>query len=162
MFYTHLLLSFSILRSSGQQLQQARAVVLPLPSFHRAVIFAKTLYIGVAIHGLFMIGQKMVKKSEWLHGGGDDGANEKILPLMCCYLIPSSGTRCKLCKYSFIRPDFLFFWQNYLEPRKPQWGNTTIYRSALLSIRFYKSILGCARLTSTWWRICNHQVLPCF
>ena len=64
MFHTHLLLSFSILRSSGQQLQQARAVVLPLPSFHRAVIFAKTLYIGVAIHGLFMIGQKMVKKSE--------------------------------------------------------------------------------------------------
>merc|ERR1711934_81022 len=51
-----------LLRSSGQNLNQARAVVLPLPSFHRAVIFAKTLYVGVAIHGLFMIGQKMVKK----------------------------------------------------------------------------------------------------
>merc|ERR1712233_103594 len=51
-----------LLRSSGQHLNQARAVVLPLPSFHRAVIFAKTLYVGVAIHGLFMIGQKMVKK----------------------------------------------------------------------------------------------------
>merc|ERR1712032_766690 len=47
------------LRSSGQHLNQARAVVLPLPNFHRAVIFAKTLYLGVAIHGLFMIGQEM-------------------------------------------------------------------------------------------------------
>ena len=57
-----IILILSIPRSSGQHLNQARAVVLPLPNFHRAVIFAKTLYLGVAIHGLFMIGQKMVKK----------------------------------------------------------------------------------------------------
>ena len=95
-----IILILSIPRSSGQHLNQARAVVLPLPNFHRAVIFAKTLYLGVAIHGLFMIGQKMVKK-EWLHGRAGDGENEKILPLVY-YLISCSAIRCKPCKYSFI------------------------------------------------------------
>ena len=53
---------FSFPRTGSQNLTQARAVVLPLPNFHRAVIFAKTLYLGVAIHGLYLLGHKMVKK----------------------------------------------------------------------------------------------------
>ena len=52
----------SLPRTGSQNLSQAKAVVLPLPNFHRAVIFVKTLYLGVAIHGLYLLGHKMVKK----------------------------------------------------------------------------------------------------
>ena len=55
-------MTHSFPRTGSQNLTQARAVVLPLPNFHRAVIFAKTLYLGVAIHGLYLLGHKMVKK----------------------------------------------------------------------------------------------------
>ena len=95
---------FSFPRTGSQNLTQARSVVLPLPNFHRAVIFVKTLYLGVAIHGLYLLGHKMVKK-EWLHGSRDR-ANEKILPLMY-YFIPCGSTvsgvfKSNLCKYSYV------------------------------------------------------------
>ena len=97
-------MTHSLPRTGSQNLTQARAVVLPLPNFHRAVIFVKTLYLGVAIHGLYLLGHKIVKK-EWLHGSRDR-ANEKILPLMY-YFIPCGSTvsgvfKSNLCKYSYV------------------------------------------------------------